>query len=59
MDKEAKVEEALYEPDYENECCHCGAVPTVVINSAEGVVALDMCGACTWGEASAIDPANW
>ena len=49
-----------YVPDYESECRNCGQSPTV-LGSKNGkiVYASGMCGTCTWGEADAIDPANW
>jgi len=56
--KEFKV---YYDPDYKRKCCSCSATPCVRICHEDGKVFYDgdMCGACTWGEAAAIDPANW
>jgi hypothetical protein len=54
-----------YEPDWEKACENCGESPTVtgvaVDGPDRGKVVLDtgMCGMCTWGEAAALDPANW
>lgn len=59
-ESEAPVTVDAYVPDYEHECENCGAVP-VVTGMRDGVVVLatGMCGACTWGESDAIDPAAW
>ncbi|MEX3635996.1 hypothetical protein [Paraburkholderia sp. BR14320] len=50
-----------YEPDYQSRCMNCGGSPTVLGVNANGkvVYAASMCGMCVWGEAEAINPANW
>jgi hypothetical protein len=47
-------------PDYDQKCFVCGESPTVT-GVVDGHVVYDggMCGACTWGNASDRDPANW
>lgn len=48
-------------PDYETECDVCGQVPTVRIVDVKGkeVTHMEMCGVCTWGDSTCIDPGNW
>lgn len=49
-----------YEPNYDNDCCVCGATPVVtMIQKGEVVFTTDMCGVCTWEESEAIDPDTW
>lgn len=54
-----------YEPDWDHACENCGETPVVTGVAVEGpdkgkvVLATGMCGVCTWGEAAALDPANW
>jgi hypothetical protein len=47
-------------PNYGRQCEVCGETPCVS-GLRDGNVVYDgsMCGVCTWGEASALDPANW
>lgn len=49
-----------YVPDYKHRCINCGQTPVVTaVNNGEVVLATEMCGPCTWGEAETIDPSNW
>lgn len=49
-----------FEPDFESKCQNCGQSPTVLgVRHGKVIYASQMCGACTWGEAACIDPANW
>lgn len=49
-----------YEPDYDTPCDNCGETPTVTgVKAGIVVYHSGMCGPCTWGESSLIDPANW
>ncbi len=52
---------AYYDPDYKHRCTVCGAKPCVRIRYENGKIFYyaGMCGACTWGEADALDPRNW
>lgn len=47
-------------PDYGRQCIECGETPCVTGLSG-GLVVYEgsLCGACAWGEAACIDPANW
>jgi len=56
-----KTIRGYYDPNYKHKCETCGQVPCVRIRKEDGSMFYDgdMCGACTWGEANAIDPANW
>jgi hypothetical protein len=49
-----------YEPDYKHKCEVCGQKP-VVTGTKNGKVVYqgEMCGPCTWGESSAVDPSTW
>lgn len=50
----------IYEPDYEEVCEVCGVTPVVTaIKNGKVVHRTHMCGPCTWGESSAIDPDTW
>jgi len=54
--------EAYYDPNYKDKCEVCGQKPVVRIRkAADDSIFYDgsMCGACTWGEADCLDPANW
>lgn len=58
MEQVIEVEE--WRPDYSRECETCGANHVVTgWKDGKEVYSGDMCGVCTWGEASAVDPANW
>lgn len=49
-----------WEPDYEERCEVCGHSPCVTgVKDGRVVYQAHMCGACTWGEAACLDPANW
>lgn len=52
--------EAKFLPNYEGKCENCGHDHTVQVWVA-GFLETDLglCGACTWGEADCLDPANW
>lgn len=49
-DGEQPVYEQCMEPDWDHECCNCGATPIVP--------ATGMCDPCTWGEADTVG-GNW
>lgn len=48
-------------PDYNGSCFNCGQSPTVTVVDGNGIVVTDfeMCGPCTFGEASAVYPESW
>lgn len=50
-----------YEPDYKHNCCNCGGSPVVTVVNKKGKViqSTEMCGPCTWGEASTLNPDTW
>lgn len=53
--------QGYYDPNYKQKCEVCGQKPCVRIRRESGKVYYDgsMCGPCTWGDADALDPANW
>jgi hypothetical protein len=47
-------------PDYEHACENCGERPVVTgVRDGHVIIATGMCGACTWGDHDAVDPAVW
>ena len=49
-----------YRPNYQRKCQNCEETPTVEgVKDNKVVYRGPMCGPCTWGEASANDPATW
>lgn len=50
-----------FEENYEVTCVNCGQMPTVDIDAVSGkkVSISELCGACFFGEARCIDPAEW
>jgi len=62
--KETKNRIDRYDPDYTKLCCNCGNTPVVtgVMKKANEYVTVynsEMCGPCTFGSASCIDPEEW
>lgn len=58
MAKEMEARECF--PNYKIPCLACGRKPTIDSKTKAGQIEhLEMCGACTWGEADALDPGNW
>jgi hypothetical protein len=47
-------------PNDEGKCLSCGESPTVTV-IVKGVIVHDvgLCGPCTWGDATALDPGTW
>lgn len=49
-----------FEPDYTKSCECCGQTPIVnCVKDNTIVFTTTLCGVCTWGEASAVDPNTW
>ncbi|MGF6957964.1 hypothetical protein [Paraburkholderia youngii] len=49
-----------YQPDYGARCEVCGGSPCVTgISKGRAVYQSGMCGVCTFGTSTAIDPENW
>lgn len=49
-----------YKPNYDVKCCVCGATPIVtVVRNGKVIHTTGMCGPCSWGEASTVDPDTW
>ena len=47
-------------PNYKNKCDLCDQSPTVTVEKDGKFISdYDMCGPCTLGESSAIDPEEW
>ena len=58
--KSEKIKIDSYQPDYEATCDNCGQSPVVTcVKNGVVVYSLDMCGACTFGEAGSMYPENW
>lgn len=60
--KTKEVIKAISKPNYKIKCMVCGAKPTVDVYTEDGSklqAHMDLCGPCCFGEAAAIDPANW
>ncbi len=57
MANEPKIE---YVPDYDSKCCNCEQSPVVDVHqNGVFVHSTDMCGPCTFGDASTTDPDEW
>ena len=53
------IEIDKYQPNHKRKCENCEATPTVEgVKDNKVVYRGSMCGPCTWGEASAQDPAT-
>lgn len=49
-----------FEPDYKRLCLICRQTPCVTgVEDGKAVYQSEMCGPCTWGESSCIDPEEW
>ena len=51
---------AEFKPHFKSRCEACGHTPVVSIYVDGKLIKITtLCGACTWGDSSCLDPANW